>query len=49
MNYWELLLTYRWPHEGFILGYELLEVDQDYSYNTIILHLGFVSFEFNYE
>jgi len=49
MNYWELFITYRLPHEGLILGYELIEADEDYSYATIKLHLGFISFEFDYE
>ena len=49
MNYWELFLTYRWPHEGFIVGYELLEADEKYSYTTVKLHLGLISIEFDYE
>ncbi len=48
MNYWELFITYRWPHEGFILGYEFIEADEDYSYATIKLHLGFISFELDF-
>ena len=45
---WELLLNFKWPHEGFSVGYEIIRPTDSDNYTTIYIHLGFMSVIVNY-
>jgi len=47
-SFWELALNFRWPHEGIILGYELIPADDICDYVTIKVHLLFVTILIEY-
>jgi|14_taG_2_1085336.scaffolds.fasta_scaffold69900_4 hypothetical protein len=47
-SFWELALNIRWPHEGIILGYELIPADDICDYVTIKVHLLFVTILIEY-
>ena len=43
-KYWELLINFRWPHEGFSLGYDIFQADEENDFVTFNLYLGFITF-----
>ena len=47
-SFWELALNFRWPHEGLILGYEVIQADKLCNYVTITIHLAFVTILIEY-
>jgi hypothetical protein len=42
MNNWGIYLTFFFPHERFLIGWEFLEPDDNLDYNSFIISLGFV-------
>jgi len=46
---WEFLVNLRWPHEGFSIGYDLIQSSEEEPYNSAIIYLGFITFIFNFE
>lgn len=45
---WEVLsLTFRWPHNGLMLGFQFFKETEIEPYSTIHLHLLFITI--NYE
>lgn len=42
-NEWEILLNFRWPHEGFSIGYDFINPDDINNYFTANIYLGFVT------
>jgi len=46
---WELLFNLRWPHQGFALGYELINGTEEEPYNTVLLFLGPLTIIFNFD
>lgn len=51
-NWWEFLLTWKWPHEGFTLGYDMIQPedqpDNGLYYGTILFYLGPLSIIYNF-
>lgn len=53
-NWYEILINLKWPHEGFTLGYDIIQPDQqvfeveDSEYVTICLYLGPITLILNY-
>lgn len=46
---WSVLsFTFRWPHEGVLAGYELLTPSGDAEYNTVRVHLFFISINYDF-
>ena len=47
-SFWELALNFRWPHEGLMVGYEVIQPDEKCDYVTIKIHLLFVTILIEY-
>jgi hypothetical protein len=49
-KWWEISLAWKWPHEGFTVGYDLIEpIEEDeMKYCSFILYLGPVSIIINW-
>ena len=45
---WELLLNFKWPHEGFTIGYDYFHPVEDDPFHSIFVHLGFLTIVFNW-
>lgn len=46
---WSLLsFTFRFPHEGIIAGYELLNPSEEANYNTVRIHLFLISINYDF-
>ena len=45
---WELLFNFRWPHEGFSIGYDIFPADENVDFVTIYVHLGLLSIILHY-
>ena len=46
---YEFLVNFRWPHQGFALGYELISATEEEPYNTVLLFLGCVTIIYNFD
>lgn len=46
---WELTINFYWPHHRFMMGWEFLYSDEKYPYDTIKLHLLFLSLTLDIE
>ena len=44
----EFLINFRWPHEGFSVGYDLISGTEEEPYNSVIIYLGFLTFIYNF-
>lgn len=42
-KFWELSINFRWPHQGFSIGYDLVPSDEEVDYNSILIYLGFLT------
>ena len=40
-KFWELALNFRWPHEGIMVGYEIIPPESLINYYTVKIHLTF--------
>jgi hypothetical protein len=51
MDWYTISITFRWPHQGMILGFELLNSPDEDLYNLMRFHFLLVTlnFEFGYE
>ena len=49
MNDWEILINFKWPHQGFSIGYDLVPADEYEDYNSVLLYLGCFTIIFNFE
>jgi len=49
-KWWEFLLGSKWPHQGFTLGYDLIEPDEEdeMKYYGFNLYLGPFTLMFNW-
>tara|TARA_B110000879_G_scaffold164007_1_gene211827 strand:+ start:3080 stop:3253 length:174 start_codon:yes stop_codon:yes gene_type:complete len=46
---WSMLsLTFRWPHEAVILGFELIPPGEDENYNTVRIHLILMTINYDF-
>ena len=48
MQWYNLSVTFRWPHEGVLLGFEIINPTTDDPFNTIRLHFIFFSINFDF-
>lgn len=44
-KWWELMLGWKWPHQGFTIGYDLVEPndqpqENEMTYYTVLIYLG---------
>ena len=42
-SFWEISINFRWPHQGFSIGYDLVQADEEVDYNSILIYLGFLT------
>ncbi|MDB4378301.1 hypothetical protein N9Z41_00885 [bacterium] len=51
-KWWELLLAWKWPHEGFTIGYDLIHPDEQPEnglyYYSVLIYLGPLSIIYNF-
>jgi hypothetical protein len=47
MDWYLLSFTFRWPHEGMVLGFELFDPSEEQPYSTMRFHFLLVTL--NYE
>lgn len=52
-KWWELIIGWKWPHEGFTLGYDFVEpnyepIQDEELYYAFLLYLGPLSIIFNW-
>ena len=40
---WELTLSLHWPHDRFVIGWDIMYADEKYNYNTYRLYLGIIT------
>ena len=45
---WELEIAFHLPHNQFLLGWKYLMPNEEFNYNTIELHLLFLSFTLDF-
>jgi hypothetical protein len=50
--WWEILLAWKWPHQGFTIGYDLVVPDEQPEnglyYNSVLIYLGPLSIIYNF-
>lgn len=42
-TFWEVALNFRWPHEGFSIGWDIFNPDEQDDYTTVKIYLGLVT------
>jgi len=51
-NWWEFLLAWKWPHQGFTFGYDLVAPDEQPEnglyYHSVMIYLGPLSIIYNF-
>lgn len=51
-SWWEFLLGWKWPHQGFTIGYDLVQPDDQPEnglyYNSVLIYLGPLSIIYNF-
>lgn len=52
-KWWEFLMSWKWPHQGFTVGYDLVIPEEQNEENsmtffTILIYLGPVSLIYNW-
>jgi hypothetical protein len=47
-NWYLLSFSLRWPHQGIIVGYELLIPTESDNYYSVRVHLGFLSINYDF-
>ncbi len=47
-NWYLFSFTFRWPHEGVLVGYELLTPSEEANYNTVRIHIFLISFNYDF-
>lgn len=51
-KWWEIMIGWKWPHQGFTIGYDLVlpdeQPDNGYTYFTFLVYLGPVSIIYNW-
>lgn len=45
---WELLLNIDWPHNKLAIGYEYVPANKEEPYQSVFLHLGFITIIFHW-
>ena len=51
-KWWELMLTWKWPHEGFTIGYDFVQPHKDQDpgmlFYALLIYLGPLSIIHNW-
>ena len=51
-KWWEFLLGWKWPHQGFTVGYDVVEPseqpDNGFVYFSLLIYLGPLSIIYNW-
>ena len=52
-KWWEFLLAWKWPHQGFTIGYDLIEPNEqapenEMAFYSVLLYLGPLSVIYNW-
>jgi len=52
-KWWELLIAWKWPHQGFTIGYDFIEQqnqpeENEMAHHSILLYLGPLSIMYNF-
>ncbi len=52
-KWWEFLMSWKWPHQGFTVGYDLVVPEEQNEENnmtffTVLIYLGPVSLIYNW-
>ena len=52
-KWWELMMGWKWPHQGFTIGYDLVapeenHQDNEMTYYTVLIYLGPLSLIYNF-
>ena len=52
-KWWELMMGWKWPHQGFTIGYDLVAPEENYqdnemTYYTVLIYLGPLSLIYNF-
>ena len=45
---WTLEVCFHYPHNRFALGWEFMDVDEEYDYRTVKLYLLIATFTLNF-
>mgnify|MGYP005992920473 CR=1 FL=1 len=46
---WQFLVNFRWPHQGFSIGYDLINATEEEPYNSVMIYLGCLTVIFDFE
>lgn len=46
---WELLFNLKWPHEGFTIGWEIIQANEEEPFVTVMIFLGFLTIIYSWE
>jgi hypothetical protein len=44
-----IIITFRWPHEGVMLGFELFPPEEKFNYWTFRLHLFILTISYEWD
>jgi len=52
-KWWEFMLAWKWPHQGFTIGYDFIEPDEqapenEVAFYSIIIYLGPLSIIYHF-
>ena len=52
-KWWEFLMSWKWPHQGFTVGYDLVQPTEQNEENsmtffTVLIYLGPISLIYNW-
>ena len=51
-KWWELILSWKWPHQGFTIGYDFIMPDEQPEnglyYYSVLVYLGPLSIIYNF-
>ena len=45
---YEILINLKWPHEGFMVGYDIFQPTEDDDFKSVFVYLGFITLIFNW-
>lgn len=45
---WNLEMAFHYPHDRFLLGWDYIQSDKEFNYNTVRLYLFIVTFTLNF-
>ena len=45
---WNLEMAFHYPHDRFLLGWDYIQFDKEFNYNTVRLYLFIVTFTLNF-